>query len=60
MVISDEGDISMECWMDSRSDEGNSSGENEGTARSNQEESGEDKGKHCSVHFFVTKVLCYA
>ena len=56
-MISDEGDISMECWMDSRSDEGNSSGENEGTARANQEESGEDKGKHCSVHFFVTKVL---
>ena len=57
MVISDEGDISMECLMDSRSDEGNSSGENEGTARSNQEESGEDKRKHCSVHFFVTNVL---
>ena len=45
----------MESWINSDSKEGTSSGENEPTAHSDQEESGEDKSKHCSVHFFGDK-----
>ena len=49
----------MESRIESDREEGNSSGKNEGAACSDQEESGEDKGKHYSVHFFLWQKFCY-
>ena len=43
----------MESWIESEREEGNSSGENEGTASPDQKEAGEDKGRHYSVNFFL-------
>lgn len=50
----------MESSIDCDSEEGKRSGEKEGAACSDQEESGEDKGEHCSVHLFCDKsfVIC--